>query len=324
MNKEVIDLNVVYPSKKQIIYIILIVLISLTSLLILLEKQFPIKLNQYENNDNLRIKNFYAQNFSITNNIVIVGSSHAGFINATFVEGKIQTELSTNYRVFNLGKAADLPIDRLQEIEKIINMKPKLVIYGISYRDFPIIDQHDFILSKTNMILSKLLNDGKDFVNPQLFTRYSILNNGFTPEPKPSDCFFQSNTPLIIYCPSYRNVESIKGLMNMQEPIKNGDYEENKIALSKMIERLNNANIKVVLFVTPVHQIYLDHLSNPQKSSFDKLINDLKRNYGYVEIYDFRHKYDDQLIWQTISHIAISNGSIFDMDIAKMIIQELE
>ena len=316
-----LNFDLIYPSRKQIVCIIFIIVLLLISFLIFLEKQFPIKSNQFDLNFESRVQNFYAQDFSGFQNIVLIGSSHIGFINSTFVEKEIQRELSADYRIFNLGKSGDRPIDRFIEIEKIVNMKPELVIYGISYRDFPIVYSNDFILSEIHEVLSQLINDGEDFVNPQLFTRYSILNHGFAPEPSQPHCFYQSNFPLMQYCPNFSNRVPEEKLLEMYEPIKNGSFEENKMALLKMIDRFDSLDVKFILIITPVHQIYLDDLSIQQKNSFEKLLSDIKFEHENIEIYDFRHQYDDEFVWQTPSHIAISNGSVFDIGILEIILE---
>ena len=119
-------------SRKKIVFCTLLVIFIAVSLLVILEKQFPLK-KEKAMNEVFYDDNFFLQDFSKTNNIVLVGSSHVGQVNTTTINRQVNTQLSKSYTVYNLGISADNPSKRVNQVDQIISMKPKVVFYGISY-----------------------------------------------------------------------------------------------------------------------------------------------------------------------------------------------
>jgi hypothetical protein len=80
--------------------------------------------------------NFYLNLENVDENrIFLIGSSHVGTINQTNVQ-QILFKNGKNFHVYNLQESADHPVDRLKWIDKIIDSKPDLVVYGIDIRNF--------------------------------------------------------------------------------------------------------------------------------------------------------------------------------------------
>ena len=313
-------------SRKKIALCALIAILIAVSLLAILENQFPLKKEKslrgvFYDDD------FFLQDFSKTENVVMLGSSHVGQINTTTVNQQVITQLSKNYTVYNLGISADSPDKRVNQVDQIISMKPKVVFYGISYYDFPAVPERDHLLGKTTKILSDLINNGEEFDNPQVFTRYHTVPFKVERKIAPifaADCFSVPNTPFDMACPSGKEPDTLEELKKLPNPVWVTDSsQERMIALSKIIEEFDKESIKIVLFITPVHQIYIDRLSDYQKNSFENIRKNLSEKYG-VKIYDFRYRYDDLPVWSDTSHIIQTNGTIYDDDIAKMIIRELK
>ncbi len=317
-------MNTIYPSRKKIVITTLFIILFFTSLLIALEIYLPLKSKTDQVSPNMRFQNFYSQNFSGTNNVVLMGSSHVGMINGTVVQENINRNLDDEYVVYNLADDANFPAQRISQIEQIITMKPKLVIYGISYRDlFSVPTKQtgsDIFLEKTKTIVSKLVNNDEPFENPQRFVRLHLFNSGY--QPGTTNCFYQLNTPFYPYCPDYYLPKTLEELKKQDPPFLTGLSKENVNAISSMIDRFNKENIRVVFFVTPVHEIYMDQLPDSQKNSFDEQIRNFKQKHG-ISVYDFRHKYDEFLVWVNTSHI-IANNPVYDMDVAKMILEEIK
>ena len=66
----------------------------------------------------------------------------------------------------------------------------------------------------------------------------------------------------------------------------------------------------------------LEALSNNQKKSFSVLLDDLAEKYD-LEIYEFEEKYVELDVWGDIEHVSYhKNVTIFNEDVAKMIIME--
>lgn len=309
--------------KKIALCTIIAILISV-SILIVLENQFPLK--KIKALEEFFDERFFLQDFSKAENIVLLGTSHVAQANTTVINHKVM-QLSKNYTVYNLGMGADDPSKRINQIDKIISMKPKAVFYGISYYDFPAVPEKDRLLIKMTRTLSDLVNNKADFDNPQLFTRYYLFpskdehkNNQLYED----DCFSVPNTPFDKYCPKNQIPDTLEELKKLPNPEWVNDLsQERMISLLEIIEKLDKEDIKIILFVTPVHKIYIDRLSDYQRNSFENIIKNLSDKYG-VKVYDFRYRYDDLPVWSDTSHIIQTNGTIYDDDIAQMIIRELK
>ncbi len=123
---------------------------------------------------------FLSQHFDpIKNKIFLLGSSHIKPLNTTY----IQEQLSKNnqdFDVYNLAIGGDSPQERLKSLDLLISSKPKIVVYGIAYRDF--MDQFPSGYSESKPI--SILPDPRDFFNEisaKLFSNYDL---GFIENPK--------------------------------------------------------------------------------------------------------------------------------------------
>ena len=308
--------------RKKIMISSLLIIILLISTLILLEIYFPLKLKNPQPSEKELIQNFYSQDFSKTNNVVLIGSSHTGMINSTVVQKNVNSSLDAEYIVYNIASDGNIPPMRLSQTDQIISMKPKLILYGISYRDLLSTQTNqlgdDYILENTKTILSKLLNDDKNFENPQRYVRLHLSNDGY--QTLLPDCIFNLNTPLYRYCSDYYIPKTYDDLKYQNPTLLTNLSQRNLNALNNMLDRFNDEGIKTVIFITPTHQLYLDDLTDSQKIIFDESIKRLEEKYG--KIYDFRGKYDDLPIWMNTSHI-VTNNSIFDLDVAKIIVEQV-
>ena len=99
---------------------------------------------------------------------------------------------------------------------------------------------------------------------------------------------------------------------------------ENISALNKIISELQNNDIKIVLFTTPLHKFYLDSLSNYQKELFNEILDNLTKKQG-VRIYELEDKYSELDMWRDHLHISIHESvTKYNEDIASIIIKESE
>lgn len=126
------------------------------------------------------------------NRIFLVGSSHVGRLNATFIQNYLLNH-GKNYEVFNLAVAGDKPSLQLLSLKNEILLKPVLVVYGISFRDFestqqntssissfqtfstvnsPLPDLHDLFV--TSLYPITLNENFPSFENPQFLTLIAI------------------------------------------------------------------------------------------------------------------------------------------------------
>jgi hypothetical protein len=105
------------------------------------------------------------------------------------------------------------------------------------------------------------------------------------------------------------------------EPIdKSKDLSSLKIIITKLQEN----NIKVILFTTPQHKYFYDLVATSEKQAFEKIILDLEKS-NNLDVYRFTEKYSDLEIWRNPTHIVVSkSASIFSDDVANLILEELK
>jgi len=270
-------------------------------------------------------KNFYSKNFDDGKKIILVGSSHVGQINATFIEDSLAEK---DYKVYNLAYQSDVPIKRSKTIDKIIRLKPTLVAYGVSYRDFDVPKDNPMFDPKEVFgdLISKV-----DFEpnNPKLMTLEKIHN---LQRQSTTDELTYENTPFFTYNTETQIPILSQDMLEKQAAISEaprinlGSSDSNKqvMSLIRSINAMKVNNIKVVLFTTPLHRTYLDGIDEHQKSTFEDILNRIKAETG-TQVYDLTSRYSDMPIWANISHVAFNVDSlIYSQDISDIIQNELD
>ena len=283
---------------------------------------------------NTRERIFYEQDFDLSkNNILLLGSSHVGQVNATHVNTSILQKFP-NSNVYNLAEASNHPSKRLSTIDEILKLKPSVVVYGIAYRDFAEKNgfDKDIIFPDPEKIIhdgvSLIFSDVKfDFLdNPKLVTLNTIRTFMKTNIIDDSTTFYKENTPFF----PYNDLEN-NDITNNFEIEKNHDKSSIKIkinlinnseidSLEKMIKIFQQNNISVILFVTPHHKYYTDLIPDSEKTSFNFILNELSQKYN-LKVYSLENKYSTLNIWSSANHIAHNpNSMMYSEDISKMIL----
>ena len=99
---------------------------------------------------------------------------------------------------------------------------------------------------------------------------------------------------------------------------------EQVLYLKKIIEELQEHNIEIVFFTTPLSSEYTSLLSSNTQDNFQEVLDELKLEFE-LDVYDFTHRYDDLSIWNDSAHVAYNLKSIiYTTDILNMIIFEIE
>lgn len=325
---------------KKITLAITIVLIFTLSMLIVYEKiADPSHANDRKReqnlllNDHMTSKDLFSNNFSDTNTVFLIGSSHLGSANVTSINQLVLSKtknLENPITVYNLAAFGDYPTKRLESIKDIISTSPKVIFYQISYRDFQFtykenediipINFKEFLFSKIHSVFKNHIP-----VNPQelLFSILRPIQGSVSPILEES---LSTNDKTPFYHYTKFKIKSQEELKSELSPVTEWDdskiEDENFIALKKIIEELEKSNIKIVIFTSPLHEYYLETLSQKQKDDFSSLLNNLEEEYN-LRIYNFEDRYHDLDVWGNISHISYyKNVTIYNEDIANMIIGE--
>jgi len=280
---------------------------------------------------------FYSNDFTNSENLVfVIGASHVGHLNATYIENYVSK--SGSFEVYNLATGADKPSKRIEFLNKIISAKPALVVYGVGYRDFedltpPIVNKPQSILpdisdSIKNSFSSLLLQpEFTKFKSPKLvvLTTLRELTNLTSPEflPANNSPFFlinttartitENETELIIH--AERVYSSYYGI---DSPEKNFDV----LALKKIIKNLQENNIKIVIFTTPHHTVLSKIIPEVDRLLFEEILKELSDELD-VKVYHLMDRYSKMDVWYTPAHIA-TNETVYSKDIAEIILKEFE
>jgi RNase H-fold protein (predicted Holliday junction resolvase) len=278
---------------------------------------------------------FLSQSKLNENRILLLGSSHVGILNMTHIIKNI-SDKNPDITIYNLAVNGDSPKFRYGDLEEIVRLKPEIVFYGISYRDFnqPSESTNSQILNfDIKNYMEKMIPEEMKTINPQLLTRNVIKtfldDTGIIK--KPTYDIKPPNTPFFAIGELETKI-SDKNKLNKQlmivlpAPSKiQIDYKDNEKLkkFEKIIKTLQEEEINVVIFTTPLNKLYLDELSESTEKSLKYILNDISEKYG-ITIYEFEERYSDLNIWNNVDHIAYNNKSlIFSDEIAEMVLQEI-
>lgn len=316
--------------KEKIALAITISFFIVFSVLFIFNSSFGIP--RSETNKDVKNDPFFSKTFeSNKNKIFLIGSSHMGMLNGTYINKEIYKK-NSSYEVYNLAINGDHPSSRYSLLSKTILLHPKIVIYGLSYRD--ISNQDDDI---SRPVLPDIKSTIQEFainqnivyepINPLLIT-YGIFYTIQNKTEIKSDLTIEKN-PFIEY-----NIEDSKIKSEIQLTQSNSNPDIHRIDkssknmelvfLKKTIYEFQKNNIKVILLIAPLHHSYLDKIPKDSKDNFNQIITQLQDEF-HLEVYDFTQRYSYLHIWTDESHVAINENSlIFSNDVIELILKEID
>ena len=282
---------------------------------------------------------FFAENKnSDSKKILLFGGSGAVQLDSTMINQLLNKDYE-NHVFYNLAYNADTPKQRYKSINETIMLKPKLVLYGITYfalNGFYWVDteKNTQPLPTIELNPAALLSYDDPFleINPKEttlnFIRESFGDTDFFPEK--ADRFQLENAPFSFF-DEYQTIiaddndlkkisaESVKTYVNQNESIT----KEQVKYLKEIIELLQNNDIKVIIFVSPQQKYFLDLIPEDDKAIFYASLEEIKSEFN-VKIYDMSDDYADLDIWMDHNHVAYNKKSmIFSDDIYKIISKEM-
>jgi hypothetical protein len=277
--------------------------------------------------------------------IYILGSSQVASLNLEHIENYLN-ENKSNYVIYNLAQGADFPSSRLGDIDKIILLEPKIVVYGLGLRDFETKQNTNFSPLGTTQIITdnifptinffnkniELIFEENEFINkifksPKVITlrlfNYIIKNDfGYNyPDIKLHIPLIQSGiTPIIsnsdIKEKSEKESLTFRGISEIQN---NPEF----VAFKKILQKLEKSEIKIIVYTVPHNQAYLDIISKNDMKLFTNSIEDITMNYN-IPLYYLHDNYTNLEIWGDLYHVAYNNNTIiYSNDIAEIIKKEI-
>ena len=273
--------------------------------------------------------------------ILILGSSHISALNATYIQKKLE-ENKINYEIYNLSIGGDYPSRRLVTVDNLIELSPKIVIYGIDIRmfqkhssnqNFETLDNNNFLPSPKQILeisLNPIINDenSPQFPkNPKLVTK-NLLNLFLRNSTIIHVADLDSNHP---FTPANRQYDKIATVSELEEDLENryptfpkiGSPESNSefISLMKIIEKFEKNGIKVIIFATPSQKLLLDNIPNEILDDFDSYFVYIDSN-SNANVSSFYSKYENLNVWSDVSHIAVNKQVLsYSDDITELILR---
>jgi len=276
---------------------------------------------------------FFSQKLQGKDKIFILGSSHVYALNPILIEDKLKKN-GQEFTVYNLGGPGDDFEERERTILMIIEQKPKIVVYGIEPRAFEtrgrsLISSPDQVLPNIPSVIEVfdlIEYEKKDILkNPKFALIRTIskpINNISELEnPYPNTPFFtyDENMNKIINLEDLNKIE--RENISLIDPI---DRNSNLFYLKKMIDRLRDNDIKVILFITPHSKIFLDEFPENQRTIFQSIMKDISDTKG-LKVQSEINRYAKLNVWHDHTHLAVNNNTNFySEDIANIILEEIK
>ncbi len=276
---------------------------------------------------------FFSQELEGKNKIFILGSSHVYALNPILISNELQKK-GENFTVYNLGSPGDDFEERERTIEMIIQENPKLVLYGIEPRAFETKGRN--LVSTTNGILPSIPSITELFDSIEFDKKGVLKNPKFAlirtiSEPirdiDKNERPYQ-NSPFLIYDPNVSQITDLEDLYKHEKEyfstIQPAEINSNLLYLKRIVDKLQNNDIKVILFITPHSKIFLDYFPENERNIFEDIIKNISITKDIV-VYSEIDRYSDLNVWYDHTHLAVNNNTNFySKDVSKMILNEIE
>jgi hypothetical protein len=319
--------------KKILLFIFLSFLVSFSIFFILINIV-------YEKQENIIIENekkYYDSIKEVKNKIFLIGGSHISALNPYIIEDFL-AEHGEEYEVFNLSKMANRPQREINNFDLLISAEPKIIVYGISSRDFAEIQSVNQPEIKSNQPLpdpSSLLENWLDDQNseiillqpdfsPKLITLKEIRGVTVNSDDYVKAPFFRFDYKRDFNIMMDADLKSLAISRATVAEIKPINQNQDLHDFKEIIKKLEENNITIILFTTPQHKYSYDLVDNSEKIAFKNILVEI-HNISSLNIHSFTEKYSDLEIWRNPTHIVVSkSASVFSNDIAKLILKELQ
>jgi len=284
--------------------------------------------------------NFFVEKFDINSKkILMLGGSGAAQLNSTMIDKSLKNELK-HFTFYNLAYNADTPKLRYQSIHETLNLKPEIIVYGITYYDLngyvwenknenpqPL---PEIELNPSKIIFSEV--DPFSKINPKE-TTLNFIRTSFSDSelfPSKRDRFQLENSPFSYFDEYQTKITSDENLKKISSSfVVNRVNQDPSITteqtnyLKKIIKLTQDQEAKFVLIILPQQKYFLNLIPEQDEILFQNSLNKIKDEFN-IKIYDLSRNYDNLDIWQDHNHVAFNPKSkIFSDDIYKIIISEL-
>jgi hypothetical protein len=276
---------------------------------------------------------FFSQEIEGENKIFILGSSHVYALNPILISNELEKN-GKYFTVYNLGSPGDDFEERERTVEMIIDEKPKIVLYGIEPRAFETSGRN--LVSTSDEILPSIPSITKIFDLVE-FDKKGILKNPkfalIRTISKPINDISTienpyPNSPFLTYDKKVSKIVNLDDLYKIErentssiEPV---GKNSNLLYLKKIISKLQENDIKVILFLTPHSKIFLDYFPENERIIFQEIIDNISMT-NKILVHSEIDRYSELNVWHDHTHLAVNNNTDFySKDVAGFILDEIE
>jgi len=278
----------------------------------------------------------------LSNNEIIDKRDSIFFIGASNVYSidvnKISEELKINqmdYDIYNLADMSDTPTRRINSMMHLIELEPKVIVYGISMTDFE--KSRDYQNEFFNRNVVEYIQKPDIFF--QSFFSY-LLNSDFSEKfpTSPKDRMIQSikyilrgsdypTHPFINFkqnsIVSQNEINSIYQdsveFRGIDKDVKNEEF----VAINKIIETFESNGIRVLIFTPPYNELVFKHMEKNEREYFVKIMENISEKFE-IDVLYLHEKYAEKEIWKDPYHVAVNkDAQIYTDDIKEWLVEEL-
>ena len=267
---------------------------------------------------------FYSQNFDPDKKkIFIFGSSMVWSLNPHLIEENLKKN-GFDYDVYNLGIGGSKPENIEPVLDMIISSQPDVVAYGIADRDFitdkwignepikptQILPEPSYYFAELFSLIQNTLNFDTTFLETPQSNVIHVLRG-----PLKSDLMG------IVSAEEIRASDEVEIYLEDLPPV---NENENVIILNNIITRLSENDIRVIIFVPPVHKYHIENLSDNQQKYFSNVLTTIGDD-SKINIYSLYDYYRTLNVWYDFIHVTTNtNFTNYSDDFSDILIKELD
>ncbi|HEU5221199.1 MAG TPA: pentapeptide repeat-containing protein [Candidatus Nitrosotalea sp.] len=291
--------------------------------------------------------------------IFLIGSSYVERLNSTYIKQYLSENGLQQFQVYNIAKnGAGNPSQQSQFLGSMIASHPTVVVYGLGFRELGYLPYTNtspkcasvggiFSVSNNKTSFSTpSIQDAATYLGKIIPVQTDYFSNIADPkhvtvdflkshfEENASDVqinnstsgvlnenFIEKRDPQFI---NIRNLDEINKPLDYTVRVCPEDMNNELTQLSKMVSVFKKNNIKVILFVPPFSQSYLNAVGDEDVHGFLTAMEKFS-NENELPLYDLHNKYVNLNIWADVQHVAQNpQVVVYSDDVAKIIFKELQ
>ena len=136
------------------------------------------------------------------------------------------------------------------------------------------------------------------------------------------------NSPFLTYDPNVSQIIDFEDLYKNEKEyfstIQPAEKNSNLLYLKRIVDKLQENDIKVILFITPHSKIFLDYFPENERVIFENIIKNISIT-NEILVYSKIDRYSELNVWHDHTHLAVNNNTNFySKDVSKFILDEIE